>query len=186
MCDSSEILVSSSTARVAIDKKILLQFYLHPVSEVTSRELDEIHKVISIVLNTHFGKYYQDFDDLRSQALMTIMERHGRFDKSMSPYNYLYTMIRNEAGNLLRRLNREDRLESVSPSKGKVSEIVPSELSDLLPYLSGDAGFSRIDVPRRLVPSLLVFCQRGLHKRQSELEATEAVLDMMIDFCNNI
>ena len=43
MCDSSEILVSSSTARVAIDKKILLQFYLHPVSEVTSRELDEIH-----------------------------------------------------------------------------------------------------------------------------------------------
>ena len=177
MCDSSEILVSSSTARVAIDKKILLQFYLHPVSEVTSREL---------VLNTHFGKYYQDFDDLRSQALMTIMERHDRFDKSMSPYNYLYTMIRNEAGNLLRRLNREDRLESVSPSKGKVPEIVPSELSDLLPYLSGDAGFSRIDVPRRLVPSLLVFCQRGLHKRQSELEATEAVLDMMVDFCNNI
>ena len=134
MCDSSEILVSSSTARVAIDKKILLQFYLHPVSEVTSRELDEIHKVISIVLNTHFGKYYQDFDDLRSQALMTIMERHDRFDKSMSPYNYLYTMIRNEAGNLLRRLNREDRLESVSPSKGKVSEIVPSELSDSLSF----------------------------------------------------
>ena len=65
--------VSVSSARVVIDKRLLLSFYMHPTDETTEAELAEINKVISIVLNTHFGKYYRMFDDLRSQALATII-----------------------------------------------------------------------------------------------------------------
>lgn len=173
--------VSVSSARVVVDKRLLLSFYMHPTDETTEAELAEINKVISIVLNTHFGKYYRMFDDLRSQALATIIERHDRFDSKMAAYPYLYTMIRNEAGNLIRRLLREDDLEVLPPSHGRVAEIIPSVLDELLPFLSGDSPFTRIEIPHGLVGPFLVFCQRGLNKKQSESEAMESVIGKLVD-----
>lgn len=166
---------------IVVNKEVLLSFYSHPVSSATEEEIAEVVKVINLVLSIHFGKYYSYFDDLRSQALMTIMERHDRYDSAYPPLGFCYTMARNEAGNLLRKLIKEDGLETVGFSRGgRVKEVVPTELSDLLLYMSGDKPFVRLVVPTELAGALLIFCERGVSKYSGDV-SKERVIDLLLN-----
>lgn len=167
--------------RVSIDKDLLSSFFAHPSDEITMEELGEVRKVIRLVLNAHFSSYYHFFDDLQSQVLLTVLERHDRFDSSFPPYNYIYTMARNEAGNLLRRLLREQGYEDVPLHNEVYIPAEFSELGDLLGYLSGRADFIVFDVPADKVSMLLLFCERGLSTVSDIDVVRESLLERLIN-----
>jgi len=167
---------------IVVDKVLLRSFFEDPTHEPTEAELGEVLKVINLVLCVHFSKYYSRFDDLRSQALLTILERRGRYDSAYPPLGFCYTIARNEAGNSLRRWVREAGLDSVGYScrGARTKEVAPTELSELLLYMSGDVPFERIVVPQKLAGALLVFCERGSSKYSGDV-CKERVIDLLLN-----
>lgn len=172
--------VSEKRLRVNIDKGVLSAFFAHPREAVTAAELEEVMKVIQLVLNAHFSSYYHFFEDLRSQVLLTVLERHDRYDSSFPPYNYIYTMARNEAGNTLRRLLRERGFEDVPAHREAYSPVDYSEVGVLLGYLSAQEDFIVYDVPADKVMSLLVFCERGMGSTSDLDVVREKLLERLV------
>lgn len=147
-----------------VNKALLASFYSHSISEVTDEELAEVIKVVNVVLKVHFSSYFSYWEDLRSQALLTIFERHDRYESGYPALGFCYTIARNEVGNLLRRLIRENLCDlggSSMVNSHKVSEAVPTELGDYLYFLSGEAPCGRMVIPSGVAGALLVFCERG-------------------------
>lgn len=168
---------------VTIKKSLLQGFYSKPVSDCTDAELAEVLKVINVVLKVHFNAYISYWEDCRSQALLSIMERHDRYESAYPALNFCYAIARNEVGNLLRRLIREDKCDFDGTYMGsdiKVSEAVPTELSDYLCFLSGEESCGRMVIPSMVSGSLLVFCERGLSGVSTDV-ARDRVISKLLD-----
>lgn len=149
----------------AVNKAQLREFFVRGDGVYDDAALAEVLKVINVVLKVHFNAYYYYWDDLRSQALLEIILRRDRYDQSYEALGFCYTIARNEVGNLLRRLVREDRCDlssSAMVNKQVVSESVPTELDDYFCFLSGEVCCGRMEVPAKISEGLLVFCERGV------------------------
>lgn len=157
--------VLSDPTCCTVNKAQLRVFFMEEDGVYDDAALAEVLKVINVVLKVHFNAYYHYWEDLRSQALLEVMLRRDRYDASYEALGFCYTIVRNEVGNLLRRLVREDKCDlgsSAMVNKRSVSEAVPSELSDYFCFLSGEQSCGRMVVPADVCESLLVFCERGV------------------------
>lgn len=88
--------------------------------------MDDLEKLITVVLNKHFSKVSPSKkDDLKQLGWYKVFKtlRAGGFDPSRSSLkNYLYTGIRNEMGNFLVKGSREEFLDNTLLEGGFLQE----------------------------------------------------------------
>lgn len=153
--------------RIKVNQPLITSFFSKPKEQATVEEINEINKVITIVLNHYFGKYYRMFKELRAWAMLAIVERHQNYDSNWSAYNYVYRISRNEIGNKISKYfkDKEEFVDEI-PEQGKYSTISqPLEsVNELIPYLSGEQYFQVLDVPKELIFPLLVLIEETLNK----------------------
>lgn len=169
--------------RIRVNKKLLDSFYAKPKELATPEEINEVNKVITIVLHHYFSKYYRMYKELRSWAMLAILEKHQNYDPSWSSYNFVYRISRNEIGNKLSKYFKSSKEEyyDTIPEQGKYTVISqPLEsVSELTPYLSGEKGFEVLDVPKNLIFPLLVLVEETLNKSSKD-DIYYAVANLLI------
>lgn len=156
--------------RIKVNKEYIDSFFAKPASEATNKEIAEVNKVITIVMNRYYGKYYRMFKELRSWAMLAIIERHKNYDPQWSAYNYVYRISRNEIGNKISKFIKEEYLD-VLPEYGSYSSSGHDfdSIEQLIPYLSGEKSFGVLDVPKDMIFPLLVFVEESLHRSTKDL-----------------
>lgn len=153
---------------IKVDKAKLKQFFQGPTNKIPKDLLDEVDKVFSIIISKYYSKYYYMAEELKSLAMLAILERRDRFDDSRDAYNYIFTVFRNEVGNKIKSLTREvssddgsDELHNVSVVKTLTSLVqdkatIPEEIEKYGDYLSGEKPFTMIRVSKKeLLPLML-------------------------------
>ena len=150
-------MVEYNRYRIKVNKQLIDSFYSKPKDQATQKEIAEIYKVIQIVLNHYYSKYYCKFKELRSWAMLAILERHQNYNPVWSSYNFVYRIARNEIGNKLSKYGKEEFMEELpEDSKQALPESMSSD-EELLPYLSGDKFFKVLEVPKGLIVPLMTF-----------------------------
>jgi len=167
---------------VKVDKEILLQFFSLPADKVTQVHIKELTKVIEIVLIKHFSKYYYIFQELKDAAIEAICMRRDKYDPSFSPYNYCYTVFRNEIGNKINRFTREQSVPDIRETLKTTMDIASMQEAELPPEIEryreallGMKDFTMERIPRRDVLPVIMFIK--LHETPSKAAVPEFVLD---------
>lgn len=143
--------------RIKVNKQLIDSFYAKPKDQATQKEIAEIYKVIQIVLNHYYSKYYCKFKELRSWAMLAILERHQNYNPVWSSYNFVYRIARNEIGNKLSKYGKEEFMEELPEDSKQALPESMSSVEELLPYLSGDKFFKVLEVPKGLIVPLMTF-----------------------------
>lgn len=143
--------------RIKVNKQLIDSFYSKPKDQATQKEIAEIYKVIQIVLNHYYSKYYCKFKELRSWAMLAILERHQNYNPVWSSYNFVYRIARNEIGNKLSKYGKEEFMEELPEDSKQTLPESMSSVEELLPYLSGDKFFKVLEVPKGLIVPLMTF-----------------------------
>lgn len=143
--------------RIKVNKQLIDSFYSKPKDQATQKEIAEIYKVIQIVLNHYYSKYYCKFKELRSWAMLAILERHQNYNPVWSSYNFVYRIARNEIGNKLSKYGKEEFMEELPEDSKQALPESMSSVEELLPYLSGDKFFKVLEVPKGLIVPLMTF-----------------------------
>lgn len=155
---------------VHLNEDLLKTFFMHPVPYITPEEYEEVKKVIGIVLNTHFSKWYAYYEDLYSWVITALLNKHDIYNPEYRAYTFIYTIARNEAGNKIAKYLRETLVDEYPDTNAvKVHDIKSDGVKPLLPYLSGEQGFTIIEVPRDLVLPLLQFAMQGKNPRKEHI-----------------
>lgn len=163
--------VKQDSYKVKIDKDKLLKFFLLPSDEVTQEQVNEVQKVINVVLIKHYSKYYYLFEELKSAAITAICARREQYNPSFSPYNYCYTVFRNEIGNKIVKYTKEQYVPDIKEQyvpeiKDKIKNIenyiniegqVPDEVIRYKDYLLGLKEFELIRIPKKDILPLICF-----------------------------
>lgn len=176
MCETSRY-------RIQVNKSLIDSFFAKPYSEATQKEIVEVNKVITIVLNHYYSKYYMMFRDLRSWVWSALCEKHKNYNPAFSSYNYVYKIARNEIGNKISKyFNSEkemftDQLPEVKGSTSAALEGVES----ILPYLSGDVRFTTVEVPKDAIQPLLALSVERLYNLRSKDQVNEEVIKLLIE-----
>ena len=71
MSDSEKV----NNYKIKINKNLLYEFLLCDEEEMGNSHIDEVHKVISIVINKHFSAYISLKTDLIAQTFTVILDR---------------------------------------------------------------------------------------------------------------
>ena len=150
-------MVEYNRYRIKVNKQLIDSFYSKPKDQATQKEIAEIYKVIQIVLNHYYSKYYCKFKELRSWAMLAILERHQNYNPVWSSYNFVYRIARNEIGNKLSKYGKEEFMEELPEDSKQALPESMSSVEELLPYLSGDKFFKVLEVPKGLIVPLMTF-----------------------------
>lgn len=156
--------------RINVNESLLDSFYAKPKDQATNKELNEVNKVITIVLNHYYAKYYRIFKELRAWAMLAILERHQNYDPAWRSYNFIYRISRNEIGNKISKYMKEEYVDEI-PEYGEYKlETRPLEsVEELLPYLSGDRSFKVIEVDTEMIVPLLAFVEETLNPSSQDI-----------------
>lgn len=92
---------------MTVDKELLFEFLLLEHDEISDVHLKEVKKVIDIVLNKYFPANFDEFGELQAEVMVKLFENKVNYNPRFDAYNYIFTIARNQAGNLLRKLHRE-------------------------------------------------------------------------------
>lgn len=166
---------------INIDEELLKSFFSHPVDAITTQEVNEVRKVIGIVLNTYFSKWYAYYDDLFSWVLSALLEKHGIYNPEYRAYTFIYTIARNEAGNKIAKHFKEVLLEEYPDVESTVIHESRTEgVRAFLPYLSGEKKYGMIGVPQDMVLPILKFAAHGKNPRKEQVldEVNEVLIQL--------
>ena len=106
--------------------------------------VEEVYKLIDVVLGRYFSSYASEFEELRAVAIFSCWQLavRGDYDSERSPLNYLMTRIRNSVHNYLTK-KRElavDELPEISVADvsylDSVIDFIDSEIRHLEVYVS--------------------------------------------------
>lgn len=172
----------SEQYRVKIDKSKLKEFFTTPLSSVTKEQKQEVEKVITAVLIHHYQKYYYQFRELRSLALLYVCERHDRFNPSMDAYNYMYTAIRNCIGNHVGRKSSkmEDFCDILPDRPIDFSEEQEEALNKYRKFLASEEHFTFVKVDKADVLDLLSAITSVLFNKDSDTQRLTRINNMLI------
>ena len=158
-----------------VDKEALKDFFLSD-GEPTEKHLKEIKKVFNIVMIKHFVSYIQMSNDLMQYAVLAVLERRKSYDPSFSPYNYIYSIFRNEIGNKLRKLCKPDKevyVEDILSFKERMVEDseaeLPQEIQRYKDYLTGKKDYTFIRIPKKDVLNLTIFLRSFESRRETPI-----------------
>lgn len=145
--------------KYVIDQKALTDFCLS-VTEPTEHQLDEINKVITVVFIKHFSNYVGN-EDLKQWALLYVLQNRVKYDPSFSAYNFIYTGIRNEIGNKIKKYSHEVFTDDYAAFDNRSYDVSPEELPEEVrkyaPYLLGQKLFSKVKISVPDVLPLMMF-----------------------------
>jgi len=179
---------------LVVDRELLFEFLIIAPEEIADEHLNEVDKVISIVLNKYHSSQYQFFEECRAQIMITILERRDRFDPKYDAYNYIFTIARNESGNYIKKLTKEASLDETSTQvedKGSL-ELEYDPMSPLKPYvayLAGYADYNYIRISRESAVDLLVYLKSHdptmkLSKREFTQREAQAMFYLLKKYLN--
>lgn len=152
------------------------------MSDITVDHMKEINKVITAVLLHHFQKYYNQFKEFRSMALVYVCEHHSKFNPNMDAYNYIYTMVRNVIGNFVNKKSNqmEEGFEVLPDSPVQVLDEFDGVLRKYKDYLSGDVKFTFVVVDKNESLPLLGAVLAVLNPKESQEKRSERINRLLI------
>lgn len=159
MNDSEKI----NNYKIKINKDILYEFLLCDEEEMGNSHVQEVYKIIDIVINKHFSAYMSWRNDLKAQTFSVILDRRKGFDSDRDAYNYIYTQARNEIGNNIYRWTRETKTEDDLGYKEPGCDIdvesldLPAACVKYAHYLSGEVDFTVKRIAKKDATDILVF-----------------------------
>lgn len=171
MSDSEKI----NNYKIKINKNLLYEFLLCDEDEMGNLHIDEVHKVISIVINKHFSAYVSLKTDLIAQTFSVILDRRAGFDPDRDAYNYIYTQARNEIGNNIYRWSKEYKTEDTLNYKEPGCDIdvetldLPSAIVKYAHYLSGEADYTIKRIAKKDATDILVFLRVNEKKSVADI-----------------
>lgn len=138
--------------KIKIDKEILAEFLLSNKTP-SQVQVTEVVKVFTVVIVKHFNTFILQKDDLFSYAWVAVLSRRKNFKESFSPYNFIYTIARNEIGNAIKRYGKEDYVDKFLPNSRGFTSVssnvefeLPVELNKFKKYLTGEEEFILLDL----------------------------------------
>lgn len=151
--------------KVIVNKDLLYEFLMCDESEMGSEHLEEVYKVIDIVIHKYYMSYISYQNDLRCSTFTTILERRDSFNPDKDAYNYIFTQARNEVGNNIYRWNRENKVEDIiswnEPGEEDADSLSTSDLPPAIikyyHYLIGEVDFSVKRISRKDATDILVW-----------------------------
>lgn len=152
-----------------IDKELVFEFLLLDSEEISQEHIAEVKKVIDIVLNKYYSNRYSEFPELTAQIFTKIFENRVNYSPRFDAYNYVFTIARNEGGNLLKRLDKEiltDDFFSVAerstiPIEDDRAEFESEVLKKYAPYLTGEKEWNFLRIRQDEVAEILFFLHHG-------------------------
>lgn len=171
MSDSEKV----NNYKIKINKNLLYEFLLCDEEEMGNSHIDEVHKVISIVINKHFSAYISLKTDLIAQTFTVILDRRGGFDPERDAYNYIYTQARNEIGNNIYRWSKEYKTEDTLNYREPGCDIdvetldLPSAIVKYAHYLSGEVDYTIKRIAKKDATDILVFLRVNEKKPVSDV-----------------
>lgn len=149
-----------------VDKELIFEFLLIDHSEISEEHLKEVEKVIEIVLNKYHPTRFSEYPELKSQVLLKIMENKVNYSPKFDAYNYVFTIARNESGNLLKRLSKEVLTDEFF-SQGESDYHEEFESPVLAKYakaLTGEVEWNVIRIRQDEVAEILLFFHKNKKK----------------------
>lgn len=152
-----------SEYRNKINKNILYEFLLCDESEMGNIHIDEVYKVIDIVMHKYYSAYVGFSKDLKAETFALILDRRKGFDPDRDAYNYIFTQARNEIGNNIYRWKKETSIEDDLNVREQGSEIdydnldIPPACLKYAHYLTGEADFTTKRIARKDVADMVIY-----------------------------
>ena len=147
--------------KIKIDKVLLKQFF---VSDPDEACLNEVNKVISLVLAKYYSKHYMWFDELRQIGMYAITIRRAQFNPELDAYNYIYTVFRNEIGNKIISMTKEVSMTDFITHQNKVYDTIeaelPQEICRYKDYFTGEKEFTMERIPNKEVIPVIYFARK--------------------------
>ena len=103
--------MKESEYTLKVNKNLLYEFLLCEEEEMGNIHIEEVYKVIDIVIHKYHSAYTNLKSELRGAIFSVILERRSGFNVDKDAYNYIYTQARNEAGNCIYRWTKESKIE---------------------------------------------------------------------------
>ena len=147
--------------KVKVNKILIKEFF---TTDPTKECLDEVTKVINIILAKYYSKYWMWFDELRQIAVYAITIRREQYDITKDAYNYIYTVFRNEIGNKIISMSKETPVDEFLSHQSKVYDIIdaelPIEVSRYKDYFTGEKKFEMERIPNKDIIPLMFFARQ--------------------------
>ena len=167
--------------KIKINKEILYEFLLCDEDELGQIHIDEVYKVLNIVFNKYSSSYSYMKKEVCAQAFATMLDRRAGYNPDMCPYNFLYTMARNEIGNVIYRWTKEshseDDLNYREPGHDIETENLdlPASIVKYAHYLSGEMDFTVKRISKKDAVDILIFLR--LNERKPQQKAPDMLRD---------
>lgn len=165
--------------KIKVEMSVLYDFLSG--EECRDDHLRELKKVFNIVMFKHFGKYYEYREDLYQIVILAILEKRVNFDKDRPPYNFIYTIFRNEIGNNLRKMVQLVDCDDIAACRGmgvsgwsteeELKDALPPTIAKFYKPLVGLGEFNVLRLSRRDALDLILFCR--MHKPMRPLQVPE-------------
>lgn len=177
-----------------VDKELVFEFLLLDSDEISQEHIDEVKKVIGIVLNKYYSDRYSEFEELTAQIFTKILENRINYSPKFDAYNYVFTIARNEGGNLLKRLDKEiltDDFFSVAekntaPFEDDRQEFESLVLKKYAPYLSGEQEWNFLRIRQDEVAEILFFLHHGKKREVPEYLKKPGALEQLYFVLNAV
>lgn len=148
---------------IPIDKELLYEFLVADQEMIGDIHFKEVEKLMTVVFYRYQSSHMNIRQEVFSEVLCTILQRRSTFDLTRDAYNYLFTQMRNEMGNVCYRLTKELKSEDVLNLKEQ--DCSPEEPLDMLPpsvvryyhYLTGEEDFTLKRIAKKDVLDLMIY-----------------------------
>ena len=163
--------VQDRVYKMPINKQLLKDMLLDidSVADNKSDYVKELNKLVGVIFNKHFSKYYTMKEDLESDAILAVYNKRQYYNAEKDAYNFIYAIMRNEMTNKLSKLNRISLIDSyvtfseTSCTKESDSDSIPPNVLKWADYLVGDEDFDYIKIPKKDVLEVMVWLK--IHER---------------------
>ena len=133
------------------------------------------------------------FDEVNSAVIATLLERRVRFNPMYDAYNYVFTISRNEVGNIIKREQKqstsispehlENHYELSEDSEPLINQLdfkIPQEVEPYIVYLTGEKDFDYIHISRKSTLPTLLFLAKLANLKTEEVNPSDSKYYMYI------
>lgn len=179
---------SPSNYRIAIDEQLLRSLFLHPINEITKKEIREVEKVATVIFNKYFRHKYGYLKyDLKHVVILAVLNRHANFDPQYRAYNYIYTIARNEMGNFIKKVTKEHLTDDLIGEYDRPynNDLVMDDNVEIARYLAGEFEGAVMDIPNDTLYPTLLLIETFLCNRKGGGNPYEQVAEKLLGCLTN-
>lgn len=174
---------------MTIDKELVAEFLILEHSEISEEHVKEVERVIEIVLNKYHPADFAEYEELKHQVLLKIFENKVNYSPKYDAYNYIFTIARNESGNLLKRLKREtltDEFWSEGECDDEHEEFESPVLQKYAKFLTGEVDWNFVRIRQDEVAEILLFFHKFKKKDIPSYLNSEGVAERLYYILNKL